>query len=634
MKIKLLVLPLILFSAKLAAQLVTSNTMTPTQLVNQVLLGTGVTASNVTFVGDVKQRTKFVASASTGLGIASGIFLSTGDGLSSSASGPQGPNNATSTSTDFNNPGDPLLSLVSTNATFDAAILEFDFVPMGDSLKFRYCFGSEEYLEFVNAGVNDVFGFFLSGPNPAGGNYVNHNVAIVPGTTTPVSIDDVNNASNAAFFRDNTSNAFNVEFDGLTTVMLAREKVVCGQTYHIKIAIADGGDGVYDSGVFLEGGSFSSAPPISVSSLNSNASLSDTVLVEDCNTNCVYFVRGGSKTQKDSFMLQVSGNAVLGSDYIQQGNTSFNWPGKLVFAANQDTVRFCNLKALNDNLVEGTDTIIFTVNTYTSTANLCGASNAIRFKLYIRDYVPISIGQRDSTICNGQGVVLNANAQAGFPPYTYTWTPTGANTATLSTGVIAQPTNYTIKVNDFCNKPVQKQITITPSTLPVLDPIASYTICIDSVRKVPVLITGGKPPFSISLSLPPGGLAPSSTVNATYYFSPVGEPNAAGTYTVAVTDACGNANAVKFDLSTIDCRITVPNVVTVNGDNVNDYFRIRGLENFYGSSLLVYNRWGNQVYKSADYRNDWKPGMTAGTYFYVLEVSDGRKFNGFFELFN
>src|SRR5690606_19343367 len=124
-----------------------------------------------------------------------------------------------------------------------AAILEFDFIPTGDSVKFRYSFGSEEYPEYVNAGVNDAFAFFLSGPDPAGGSYTNKNVALIPGTSTPVSIDNVNAGANATYYRSNTTNTINCQFDGFTKVLYALEKVVCGQTYHIKIAIADGGDG-------------------------------------------------------------------------------------------------------------------------------------------------------------------------------------------------------------------------------------------------------------------------------------------------------------------------------------------------------------------------------------------------------
>ena len=74
------------------------------------------------------------------------------------------------------------------------------FIPTSDTISFKYVFGSEEYLELVNS-FNDAFGFFLTGTsNPAGGNYVDQNLAIVPGTAnTPVTIDNVNDMVNAAF---------------------------------------------------------------------------------------------------------------------------------------------------------------------------------------------------------------------------------------------------------------------------------------------------------------------------------------------------------------------------------------------------------------------------------------------------
>ena len=98
-------------------------------------------------------------------------------------------------------------------------------------------------------------------------------------------------------------------------------------------------------------------------------------------------------------------------------------------------------------------------------------------------------------------------------------------------------------------------------------------------------------------------------------------------------DQCLYADTLAIDINSIDCDILIPNVVTPNGDGVNDFFRINGLENFPGSSLNVFNRWGNRIYKSDDYKNDWSPAVSDGTYFYIVNVSDGRKFNGFFEVF-
>src|SRR5690606_19115784 len=93
-----------------------------------------------------------------------------------------------------NTGGHPLLnSVVSPYTTNDAAVVTFNFVPTGDTIMFDYVFASEEYHVYVNSSFNDVFGFFLTGPNPFGPNYNNTNIALIPGTTTPVTINSVNN---------------------------------------------------------------------------------------------------------------------------------------------------------------------------------------------------------------------------------------------------------------------------------------------------------------------------------------------------------------------------------------------------------------------------------------------------------
>lgn len=839
----LLIFTLSFFSTKVKAQLTTTQTLTPQQLVQNVLLGGGVTASNITFTGNAGAIAKFIATSSTNLGIPSGVYLSTGNASTSSPMGPQGPNNSGSTGTDWSGPGDVLLDNVSGVTTFDAAILEFDFIPTGDSVKFRYSFGSEEYPEYVNAGVNDAFAFFLSGPDPAGGSYTNKNVALIPGTSTPVSIDNVNAGANATYYRSNTTNTINCQFDGFTKVLYALEKVVCGQTYHIKIAIADGGDGVWDSGVFLEGGSFSSLPPLNVYTTNSNSNIPDSILVEDCNTYCAYFIRNGNIANVDSFNLQVTGNAILGTDYVQSGNAGFTWPTKLIFAANQDTIKICNILALQDGLAEGTDTLKFDMSSFATSSVSCLASNSIKFNLYIKDYVPITIGQNSTGVCTGNSITLNAGATNGYAPYTYTWTAPSVNTPTFNTGPINSSQNYTITVNDICNKPVTQVITINPVSVPtiavssntivcigntamvtasgattytwsngtandtayvsptvnttytvigangsctnsavttvsvagvalsitgntlacvgqtvsltasgsstsytwntgatgatinvspnvtttytVTSAVASctnlsvhtvsvvspptlsltgtpycagqtttitasgastytwstgattnsivitptvnstYTVvgssipsctnssvftpslitstpqiintspvifCLDSIKAITIRVSGGNEPYNVSWLIPGGGIVPFDTTNYTYYFTQSITPST-GSYSIVVTDQCLYSDTLAIDINSIDCSIIVPNVVTPNGDGVNDFFKINGLEYFPGSALNVFNRWGNKLYTSDDYKNDWSPSVSDGTYFYILNVSDGRKFNGYFQVF-
>lgn len=70
----------------------------------------------------------------------------------------------------------------------------------------------------------------------------------------------------------------------------------------------------------------------------------------------------------------------------------------------------------------------------------------------------------------------------------------------------------------------------------------------------------------------------------------------------------------------------IPEGFSPNGDNKNDRFEIRGLENYPGTKLKVYNRWGRLVYSSIDYKNEWDAnGLEDDTYFYVIEFSNGNK---------
>jgi len=634
---QILIILAIHFSMIAGAQITTS-TLSIAQYVTNVLLGPGVTASGITYTGLPRMIASFTAPASTNLGLKKGVYLTCGsNGTIAGQLGPSGPSSLFQ-SIDQAQPGDASLTTLAGITTNDASILEFNFIPQSDTVKFRYVFGSEEYNDYVNS-INDAFAFILSGVSTP---LAATNIALIPGTTTPITINTVNNGNsmsastgpclNCSYYRDNISGSIDCVYDGLTTVLTAKHKVICGETYHIKIAIADASDHVFDSGVFLEAGSFSSAPPISVSSSNSNITFTNNIMVEDCNSNCVYFIRNSNTAQKDSFKLQVSGNAILNSDYIQTGNPSFTWPSQLQYGIGQDTIKICNLKALQDNITEITDTIVFTLTSYTTALSTCALSSSIKFKFYINDYKPIVIGAKDTIVCNGVSTVLNANPSFGFSTYTYTWTNPATFTSSLNIGVITAPATYTIRVNDICNKLVTKIIQVTPSTLPILSANPFNSFCLDSIKKITLDVTGGKPNYTINWMIPPSGIKPFDTINRIYFFTQSLIPNT-NTYTISVTDQCNKTNTISIIINAIDCNITIPNVVTANGDNINDYFKINGILNFPSSTLMVFNRWGNKIYESNDYKNDWKPDETSGTYFYILNVSDGRKLNGFFQLF-
>lgn len=210
---------------------------------------TCVAVSNITYTGDTAQIGFFDGSQSN-IGLNAGLIITSG--TIHTAVGPNNNGGATGQLSLMLNGDSDLDSLIPGYMTYDAAKVEFDLVPTTDTIRFKYVFGSEEYMEFAGTSFNDVFGFFLTGANPAGGSYNAQNIALVPNANIPVSINNVNGNLNAAYYVDNeTVPGQSVQYDGFTTPLEAWALVVPDSTYHIKIAVADAGDGILDSGVFL-----------------------------------------------------------------------------------------------------------------------------------------------------------------------------------------------------------------------------------------------------------------------------------------------------------------------------------------------------------------------------------------------
>lgn len=216
------------------------------------------TISNVTFNGASIAAGTF--SGGTGiLGFEDGIVLSSGNVASV-----VGPNNADGTTTILGTGGDAdLQTLIPGFSILDATTLEFEFTcETTQFVSFQYVFTSEEYNEFVNSEFNDVFGFFLNGVN----------IALIPDSVTPVSINNVNcgnpydssGGTNCDLFINNDlsdgGGSINIEMDGLTVVLTASSAIPPG-TNTIKLAIADAGDRSLDSNVFIKGESFICALP-------------------------------------------------------------------------------------------------------------------------------------------------------------------------------------------------------------------------------------------------------------------------------------------------------------------------------------------------------------------------------------
>jgi hypothetical protein len=211
------------------------------------LLGSGVTLSGTpTFTGAKGQAGTFT-NAPALVGFSTGILLSSGE-VSDAAqmwAGQNLPN------TNESQPGNTLLSgLIGGQATNDAAVLTFSFIPTSSTIYFAYTFASAEYPNYIGK-FNDVFGFFVNGTN----------YALIPGTKTAVSINNVNAATNSAYFNKYNATGDALPYGGETKVLAVTVPVNPGQVNTITLAVADALDYALDSAVFIQTGSFSTTPP-------------------------------------------------------------------------------------------------------------------------------------------------------------------------------------------------------------------------------------------------------------------------------------------------------------------------------------------------------------------------------------
>jgi len=206
----------------------------------------GITIQSATYSGVLAASGTFAGGGSI-VGIDNGILLTSG-----AVAVAPGPNDQFGAGVDNSAPGNAQLEgLIPGGETYDASVLTIVFVPTGNQVQFSYVFASEEYNEFVGSAFNDVFGFFLGSTN----------YARLPGTNTPVAINNVNCGfggyppTNCTYYIDNEAGALDTQFDGMTTVLTFTAPVNPGVANTMRLAIADVSDEILDSAVFLLAGS-------------------------------------------------------------------------------------------------------------------------------------------------------------------------------------------------------------------------------------------------------------------------------------------------------------------------------------------------------------------------------------------
>jgi len=247
---------------------VDTNTYTVPQLINDVLINTScISASNITW----STGTNFGSTGGIGyfentnpnFPMQKGVILSTGNVLNA-----PGPNLTMLNDGAPSWPGDASLEAILSSSgitmnSINATILEFEFTPISPYFDFDFLFASEEYGNF-QCQFSDAFAFLITNMSTG----VTTNLAVVPNTSTPISVVTVRdflynsgcsseNANYFGMFNGGTNAATAaINFNGQTKVLNASTTLIPNTLYKIKLVITDRTDVLSDSAIFLSSDSF------------------------------------------------------------------------------------------------------------------------------------------------------------------------------------------------------------------------------------------------------------------------------------------------------------------------------------------------------------------------------------------
>ena len=553
-----------------------NQTQPPSVLVQGVLVDPSVFTFNVQFNGQVgsvmptpessAERIARFNASNTNLGIASGVMLT-----NSTTQSAMGPNN--DPDFDAGNPtliGDPDLHVLTgyiypfsviPDYTRDIAILEFDFIPTSDMVSFRYVFASEEYPYGSCANnKNDVFGCFLSGPGIVGPFQNNAiNLALVPGSLAPISINTVNsgmvgenaNGGNAldpfeycfaadsgwvdnhVYFRTNGNGSPNsqpyccdpqyLQYNGMTTVLVASAAVRCGEQYHLKIGIADTHSHYGPSAVFLEQGSFTSTDRFDMDVLpgeNVEFNATDTTFIEsECDSVYLRFHRRGGFYLDEYLRITTSGSATEDVDYVSA------LPDSIHFAQFDSTVVVVIAVPVDADGVEDLRVTLVT----------CDGLKLQHYDYLIDQREPLVVELDDVQLTCPETVTLTpAVTGGGGDPaeYTYLWN-TGATTPSITVDIV-ESTQFWVTVGDcWATEVTDSAWVYLPDYVPMVLTMTPDTAipCLGSAE-ISVGVTEGAGGYTYEWTL-------NDQVQGTQPELEVPAANPAVYYVVAVTDACG-----------------------------------------------------------------------------------------------
>ena len=639
---------------------------TPQDLVEDILINSpcanvfNVSVSGGNFASGEKSYGFFDATG-TGFPFENGIILSTGKINNS-----PGPNSYLSDdggSMGWN--GDPDLNqALGLSNSFNATILEFDFIPLGNHISFDYIFSSEQYLSSPTSGqcnFTDGFAFLLKEASAT----TYDNLAVIPGTNIPVKVNTVRGPgticppANATYFDAFNDDNHPTNYNGQTVVLTAQADVIPGQTYHIKLVIADEGNYRYDSAIFLGGGSFNFGIDIGDDRLIADGNPlcpSETLVVDATQTgatgyqwfqndialigetNSTYTVISeGEYSVKINYgtLCQTTGNITIeyATDLIVNEDTFYLCDAD----DNQDGITNFDLAAITPDLFtnlpssysvsffESTSSTIALPTIYTNTTaynqpifarimNIQGCYTDYPVNLVVNTFSTI-ITDEEVGLCENNPIILNAGA--GFSSYTWNTTPP----QTTQTITVDAAGTYVVTLTNANNCSKTKTFTVTASGIATIENIDINDFQENNTATIEISSTSlGDYEFSLD--------------GVNYQDSNIFSNLNAGEYTVYVQDkkGCG----IVFERFNI---LDFPKYFTPNGDGYNDTWFIKNLDkrNLENSVITVFDRYGKLLKQISGVSEGWNGTfngnlLPSNDYWFEIKLTNGKSVKGHFTL--
>ena len=521
----------------------------------ETISGNGVQILNPVIICADSAIGKYDISGLSNFPSGKGVVLSTGNIYDM-----RGPNDSQTTTTSWGTPGDPIIKTITGYPNFDACILEFDIVPVGDTLRFDFTFASEEYHEYVGTPFNDVFGFFISGPGIVGDPGLGglENIALIPGTNQYVGINTVNQgnpdigfpAMNSQYFINNplSYNAA-LQYDGWTKSLYAQKVVQPCDTFHLKLIIADVADNKWDSSVFIE------------KIESNNVTVDGTTvggtdeMIEGCNEGTITFTREPVTNQDLVVTFYLGGTAINGTDYPLIGSDPDPVTPKFItILANQASASI-NIMPYADGIDEGDETVqIYVGNPY------CSGGVQDSLTLIIRDSLEVSIIPPLSFVCIGDSLELNVESDGT----SYLWSPSDfLNDTEIKNPTTTPTSNITYTVTAYlasCASVTTTDIVVSDVQLTATP---THVVCGGANDgAIDLSIAGGLTPYTVQWSGPSGFTSTTKDLNNL----------APGQYIAQVTDREGCTDNISVTITEIDpMGISLSSPVFVGNENLSCY---------------------------------------------------------------